>query len=266
MRFFKYFVLPAICSFLIAGCSALDYHPYDTLIKGETSLTEKNIKRIESTLAGRSSFRFAVISDTQRWYDETALAVNALNRMNNVDFVIHCGDQADFGITDEFIKMRDMLSKLKMPWICLMGNHDYLGTGEFCYNKIYGKSNFGFTIGDTRFVCLNTNSLEDNSQPDFNYINREQKELSGDIKKTFVAMHIKPFCVEFNNNIANDFQQSLKEFPNLQCCINGHNHVLEQCDLFNDGTIYYGAPSIDCKKILLFTVNEEDYLYEEVDF
>ena len=107
-----------------------------------------------------------MISDTQRWYNSTEDVVKALNARGDIDFVIHGGDQSDFGVTKEFIWMRDIFNKFQMPYVCLLGNHDCLGTGEDAYRAIYGDPNFAFTAGNVRFICLNTNAMEyDYSEP-----------------------------------------------------------------------------------------------------
>lgn len=121
---------------------------------------------------GKEEFSFVLISDTQRWYDETEDAVNAINERNDVDFVIHCGDLSDFGMKMEFEKQRDILNRLSVPYVCLLGNHDCLATGKEVFNTIFGDENFAFTAGNVRFVCLNTNALEfDYSEavPDFSF-------------------------------------------------------------------------------------------------
>lgn len=108
------------CLLLLAGCEMIDYHPYDVRIKGETGVNGKNIAQIEAEMAGRRHLRFAMISDTQRWYDETEEAVAHINRQGSVDFVIHGGDQADFGMTQEFLWMRDILGGLTRPYVCVI--------------------------------------------------------------------------------------------------------------------------------------------------
>ena len=92
----------------------VEYHPYDTRIDGPTGINARNIARIEKACAGRRTIRFAQISDTQRWYDETEDAVRALNARDDIDFVIHTGDLADFGMRDEFERQRDILDRLRL--------------------------------------------------------------------------------------------------------------------------------------------------------
>ena len=131
-----------------SSCDLIDYHPYDTRYSGPRQLNAKAIAAIEEKCDGRDSLCFAVISDTQRWYDETAAAVRSINAQGNVDFVIHCGDMTDFGLTREFEWMQRELDRLDMPCVCLIGNHDCLGTGSDMYHTIYGEPNFSFTAGD----------------------------------------------------------------------------------------------------------------------
>lgn len=248
----------------------IEYHPYDGRISGEKDINKKNIARIEAACKGKKKIHFALISDSQRWYDETEELVRDINKRDNIDFVIHAGDVSDFGVTKEFVWMRDILNKLNVPYVVLLGNHDCLANGLEIYRTIFGKENFSFLAGNTKFVCLNTNALEFDYSlpvPDFLFIENELKDEREEIKKTVVAMHVRPFDGQFNNNVANVFQHYIKEFKDLQFCLNGHDHHLKIEDLFDDGVVYYGAPSADKRKYLLFTINEDDtYNYEIVEY
>lgn len=247
----------------------VEYHPYDTRINGETGINAKNIARIESACRGKREIRFAVISDTQRWYDETEDAVRALNCRDDIDFVIHTGDMADFGMRDEFERQRDILNGLRVPYVALLGNHDCLATGERIFIKIFGAADFAFTAGNIRFVCLNTNALEfghDTPVPDFGFLDRQLDGYPPEAEKTVVAMHAKPFSEQFDNNVARIFQSVIRQFPALQFCLNGHGHNFAAEDLFDDGIIYYECDNVGKKTYLLFTVTEEEYNYERVAF
>lgn len=252
-------------AFLSAGCDMIEYHPYDLDINDETGINDKNIRRIESSLAGRKSISFAVISDTQRWYDETEDAVEAINSRNDIDFVIHTGDLSDFGLKLEFEKQRDILNRLDVPYVCLLGNHDCLATGEQVFSHIFGKENFSFTAGNVHFVCLNTNALEYNyttAVPDFSFLKSEQDNFPAHAEKTVVAMHAGPYSEQFNNNVADFFEESITRFPSLQFCVYGHGHNVSVDEFFNDGILYYECASAKKRSYLHFTINENDYTYE----
>ncbi|MCD7923985.1 MAG: metallophosphoesterase [Bacteroides sp.] len=262
-----FLILFTVC---FTSCDMFEVHPYDVHITGERGLTEKNINLIENKMAGKKTFRFAMISDTQRWYDDTQDVVKAINARGDVDFVIHGGDQSNFGATKEFMWMRDIFGKFQMPYVCLLGNHDCLGTGKDAYHAIYGNANFAFTAGNVRFICLNTNALEYNYSepvPDFNFMENELKNLSPEVEKTVFAMHVKPFEMIFNNNVAKIFQVYVNMFPNVQFCLYGHEHQLTVDDLFGDGVLYYQCPCIDKRTYLLFTIKEDgSYDYEAIKF
>jgi len=264
----KIFFLLLIIPFF-SGCSLFDYHPYDGRIKGETDINNRNIERIGEKCKGRDTFRFIWMGDTQRWYDETEDFVGAVNQRDDIDFVIHGGDLADFGLTKEFMWMRDIMNNLKVPYIALLGNHDCLANGEEIFRKIFGEPNFSFMAGNVKFVCLNTNALEyDYSRPvpDFSFIEEKKAEQIEGHEKTIFAMHVRPYSEQFNNNVARPFQREITEFPNLLFCLNAHDHNLNVTDIFQDGVLYYGSASINKRNYLLFTINPDGYEYEVVDF
>lgn len=247
----------------------MDYHPYDSRISGETDITKRNIFRIENATKDKEIIKFAMISDTQGWYDDTEDAVKALNARGDIDFVIHGGDQSDFGVTKEFIWMRNRFQKLNVPYLCVIGNHDCVGSGPDVYRTIYGDENFSFIAGRYKFVCLNTNAMEydySHPVPDFTYLKNELLNIPDSVDRTVIAMHVKPLDFQFNNNVANVFQEYLHRFPGVQFCIYGHNHVIAKDDVFNDGIIYYGCPSINKRTYLLFTLKPDGYDYKIVEY
>lgn len=247
----------------------VDYHPYDTRVGGECGINAKNIARIEAATAGRRVVRFAVISDTQRCYDETEDAVRALNRRDDLDFVLHAGDMSDFGMKAEFERQRDILNGLRVPYVALLGNHDCLATGDEIFEKIFGPVDYAFTAGNVRFVCLNTNALEyehNTYVPDFGFLERQLTKFPATAEKTVAAMHAKPYTEQFDNNVAKVFQYAVRQFPGLQCCINGHGHNFAIEDIFGDGVLYYECDNIAKRTYLLFTIDEEGHTYERIAF
>lgn len=254
---------------LFGGCDAFEYHPYDGRISGATDINAKNIVRIEKNCMGKDSIRFILMGDTQRHYDETEAFVKATNKRTDIDFVIHGGDISDFGVTKEFMWMRDIMNKLSVPYVALLGNHDCLGNGEEIYNKIFGKENFTFMAGNTKFVCLNTNAMEyDYSRPvpDFGFLEEEIEKQTPGHEKTVAVMHVKPYSGDFNNNVARVFHRALTGFPNLQFCLHAHEHELMVNDIFEDGIIYYGSDYIKRRSYLLFTITQIGYTYEVVNY
>ena len=262
-------LLSLLTALTCTSCDMFEAHPYDVNITGERGVTEKNSQKIEKALNGKKEFKFAMISDTQRCYDETKDAVDAINKRGDIDFVLHGGDQSDFGATKEFIWMRDIMNGFVMPWFCVLGNHDCLGTGKEVYEKIYGNSDFAFTAGNVRVICLNTNAMEydySNPIPNFGFLKSELENLPSEIEKTIFLMHVKPKEFIFNNNVNDLFQWYINKFPGVQFCLYGHEHQLTVDDLFKDGILYYQCPSIKDRIYLVFTIKEDGYDHEVIKF
>lgn len=254
---------------LLASCDIIDVHPYDGKIDSDlnTDINAANISRIESTMAGRTQIRFAVISDTQRWYDETEDMVDNINARGDIDFVIHCGDLTDFGATKEFELQQRILDRLRMPYVVLLGNHDCIGSGKAVFRTMFGLENFSFVAGHTRFICLDTNALEydfKSSVPDIQYL----ASFIGDTQSanTVTVMHSGPFSEQFNNNVAKYFEEEIMRLNSPLCCIHGHGHSTEQHEPFNDGMIYYQVTCAKYRQYYVFNINENGYSYETIDY
>ena len=265
-----FYPLTLAVTLLLTSCDVIDYHPYDTRVKGKHNLNTTNIAQIEAICTGRDSIKFAVISDTQRWYDETKQAVNSINAQGDVDFVVHCGDLSDFGVTREFTLQRDILEKLNMPYVVLIGNHDCLGTGGDTYRYLFGDANFSFNAGPFHFVCLNTNAFEydySTAIPNFTFLRNDYSQTSPDVVGTVVAMHAMPHSDQFNNNVADVFEVELHKYPNLKFCLCGHGHKRGVDDIFGDNMLYYECGAAKSREYLLFTMKKDGtYVYEVVKY
>lgn len=266
----KKIIIYSLCSVLLfSSCELIDYHPYDVRITGETGINAKNIAKIEANCKEKTTIRFVSMGDSQRWYDETEDFVKHVNKRNDIDFVIHGGDISDFGVTDEFLWQRDIMNKLNVPYVALIGNHDVLGTGEEVYIKVFGATDFAFIAGNVKFICLNTNAIEydySNPIPNFDFIENELTNRKDEFQKTVFSMHVRPFAEEFNNNVARVFDWYTREFPGLQFCTVAHDHKLSADDLFDNGIMYYGSDCMAHRNYLVFTITPTGYEYEVVYF
>jgi len=170
--------LPLFLCILLSACDLIDYHPYDgRLTISERDINSNNIPLIEAATKDKDTIRFVLMGDTQRSYDETEDFVKHINtKKDSIDFIIHGGDYTEFGMKKEYEWAVDILSKLDIPYVGLIGNHDVIGNGDQVFNKLFGRENFSFIVRDVKFVCLNTNAIEydySHPVPDFGFLKEE---------------------------------------------------------------------------------------------
>ena len=261
--------LPLGMTVMLSSCGdAFDTHPYDVHIKGETGINAKQIAIIENQFANKDTLRVAFISDTHLWHSDARDQIADVNR-RNVDFVVHCGDLTDTATAKEFEWSRDILMGLHSPFVALVGNHDFLGTGNQTYEVMYGAMNFSFIAGRIKFLCLNTNATEYNylaAIPDFDYMEEEMVKDMEKFDRTIIVMHAPPYSDQFNNNVCKSFRRYLDLFPGLMCCVYGHNHEDMVSDMYNDGLIFYGIDCAAHRNYRLFTITPDGYEVEKIDY
>lgn len=254
---------------LLHGCDMVEYHPYDVDIDGPVGLTQKNIALIQEQCRGLDTIRFAQISDTQRFYDDTKDIVSDINRRPDINFVIHTGDQTDFGLAKEYKWMRRVLMGLNVPYICAIGNHDCLGTGESSYHYMYGDDNFSLNASFLHIVSLNTNAYEydySTDIPDFSFLKTDIGSVPDTTACTIVAMHVAPGMTLFNDNIADYFNEVTLRYPNLLFCICGHDHRFRTFYPFGeDSTLYIECASAKRRSYIIYTITRNSYSYEVVE-
>lgn len=263
------FVWLTVTTCLLAACDMFDTHPYDVDFKGETGINARQIATIESRFADKDTLRVAFISDTHLWLSDARDQVTDLNKRKGIDFVIHCGDLTDTGTAKEFEWSRDILKGLRYPFVALIGNHDFLGTGDQAYGVMYGEMNFSFIASRVKFVCLNTNATEYDymaAVPNFDWMEEEMVKDTARFDRTIVVMHAPPYSDQFNNNVRKTFRRYLDFFPGLMYCVYGHNHSDKVSDIYGDGLMFYGIDCAEHRNYRIFTITKDGYEVEQVYF
>ncbi len=242
-------------------------HPYDVNFDGETNINARQIDLVKERFASKDTLRIAFISDTHQWYSDTRDEVAHINARNDIDFVIHCGDLTNTGTVKEFEWARDILQDFQKPYITLIGNHDFLGTGDQSYEVIYGEMNFSFILSRVKFLCINTNAKEYDymaSVPNFDYMEEEFTKDSTLFDRTVIIMHAAPYSDQFNNNVCKAFRRDLDFFPGLMCCFFGHDHTDEIRNIYNDGLLFYGIDCAEHRNYRIMTITPDNYDVEQI--
>ncbi len=267
LRFFIALVLTT------SGISCKDlfqYNPNEVrLEEKDQNMNAKNIQKIQA-LPQRDSFKFIVIGDSQRFYEDLDEFVDNVNGLNDeIAFVLLNGDISDFGLNREFIWINTILKKLKYPYIGVIGNHDMLANGRLVYNQMFGPEDFTFTYSGSKFICLNTNSYEvghDGSIPDLPWLQQEVNDLAG-YKNAFIFSHVPPFDNEFDPSKKNRFSEILGAASHkVRLSIHGHQHKYSLFRPKENELEYLVVSTIYKRNYALITVIDNTYRVEQKFF
>ncbi|PKP41367.1 MAG: metallophosphoesterase [Bacteroidetes bacterium HGW-Bacteroidetes-10] len=98
------------------------------------------------------------ISDVATNAEDLEFSVEDLNNISNLDFVIFGGDITEFGSDKEIAHSHAIISKLKVPWYIVGGNHDSKWSESGCntFKDVFGYEWFEFERGGIRFLGCNS--------------------------------------------------------------------------------------------------------------
>ncbi|ALI98641.1 metallophosphoesterase family protein [Rufibacter tibetensis] len=252
--------------FLLSACDLFEYHPYagNLEYKDLTAQNVARIKALETAYNPQIPLKFALTGDTQGFFAETEDMVKDMNS-RDIAFVLHAGDLTNYAFTDEYERMHEVLSKLKAPYVTVIGNHDCLGDGDKIYKEMYGPLNHSFTFGQNKFILLNTNFLEfDESVPDINWLEKELQTPTSIVNK-FVVSHIIPDNSEANRAQEQAYAALMQKYD-VRLSLHGHTHSFGVRQLYNDGITYVTTAASLKRSYVLVTVLGNKATFEKIEF
>lgn len=274
MTIFKIFKIPIPSALLFLAAMSFScegifqYNPNQIILKdSETDLNQKNILKIKA-LPQTDTVRFIFMGDTQRWYDESADFIKSANSQQGVDFVVHSGDISDFGLSQEFKWVNQIMQDLKFPYVTVIGNHDLVANGPLVYKKMYGPMNYTFDFAGNKFIFINTNSREydfDGTAPDLVWL-KAQLDDNPENKNAIVMAHVPPFDGDFDAKLQQQYAGLLAADPNVKFTLYGHQHAFKEGQFYEDGVNYLVTTSMGARGYLLVTTWKGGYHVERILF
>jgi len=268
LYYFNCYLLISVL-FLFTSCNLFDYSSYEVpdLDEDEINLNTKNSKKISKIdISNTDTFCFALIADSHIEYDKLEKVIRHINHDKSISFVIHLGDMTDGGIQKEYCWANNRMSGLKIPYIVIIGNHDYLCNGDKIYNKMFGKSSFSFVFHDTKFVCFDNIVWENNNTyPNFNWLNTNLSDYN-QYKQVFVFSHIPPFADQFDEYCRNTFTNIITS-NNVSCTFHGHVHSYSFNQYYENSNCWcFTADYIKSRVYYKVYVSESTFNIASVEF
>ncbi|MDA3952722.1 MAG: metallophosphoesterase [Bacteroidales bacterium] len=265
-------ILILISTFFLVACEDMfDYSTYVVDFEDENkNVNQTNIKRLLEKEVN-DTITIVFTGDTHRFYDEFEGFVNAVNNVNKnnpVDFVIHAGDIADFGLPQQYLWGNSFLLNLDIPYLVVLGNHDLVGNGSLAYSEMFGEYNFSFIYEDIKFVFINTNSREfsfNGAVPDINWLNSELQPANN-FTKAIVIFHVPPMSGDFDSILEEDFHSSIAKYNNVLFTIHGHLHEHEIYTPYTDSIPYINVYGIEYEKFNLIKITDDQFEIETYEF
>ncbi|WP_460880726.1 metallophosphoesterase family protein [Pontibacter rugosus] len=169
----------------------------------------------------------------------------------------------DFGLTKEFRLVHEDFKTLKVPYVAVVGNHDAINNGKEVFKAMYGDYDISFTVGNSKFILLNTNYLEFNKKaPDLEWLEGELK-ASQNYENIFVVSHIPPTNKEFGEEKGVRYSELLKQY-NATFSLHGHNHNYRYQFPYGEQVPYMETAATLKLEYILFTVIGDQVSFERV--
>lgn len=252
---------------LLSACDMIEYSPNQAFDKSSPrDLNRKNIEKLSQS-SKDDTIRFVFAGDSQRSYKNAEDMVNTVNAIPGVDFLILGGDISDFGLFKEMEWIAEIFSKLKTPYIAVVGNHDMVANGEKVYKEMFGPLNFSFTYSGVKFVCHNTNSREkkfNGNVPDMDFLRREFAP-SADVTAYIAASHVPPNSVDFDDGLKDDYINLINS-ANTLASFYAHDHSFYEWYPNEQPIPYLVSSAIVKRQFLLVEIVNGTLHYENITY
>ena len=178
-------------------------------------------------------FRFVLFTDlhisptNHQPTEDLQNAVNDVNAMKNIDFVIVAGDVTESGDNESLLIVKKVLQKLHITYCIIPGNHEtkWSESGATDFQRIFGDDKFSFAHKGCQFIGFNTGPIikmgDGHIAPqDINWMKNVLKKTGKSIP-IFVITHYPLQTGDVDNWFS--MTDVLRKY-NIQAIFGGHYH------------------------------------------
>jgi 3',5'-cyclic-AMP phosphodiesterase len=244
-----------------------EFSPYEVnLDEKYLNTTLKNLQRLNNINQqfDDTVFTVGLLSDLHYFYDDLRAARDFIHSRNKIDFVIITGDLVDQGLEEEFKMLHDAMSSLSVPYLTVIGNHDYLSNGENIYDKMFGPRNYFFSFSNTKFIMFDDVFWESEKRPDFAWLANQFNDRP-QYAHVIVCNHIPAHTDQFDAEGRNTYYSILSN-ANVELSINGHQHLYERGNFLGEGLHSVILPSVEKRYLVELTVSPSKLRLDTLKF
>lgn len=253
-------------AFFLLGCSTwFEYSPYDARVdESYRGTTEQNLRLVEAIDAQDSkSFNVALLSDPHYHFRKLDDAIAHINAQGDYAFAIVTGDLTENGLKREFVLFYNAMSRLKIPYLTTIGNHDYLSNGEKIYEQMFGPASYTFVYNHVKFVLFDNVTLESGQQPDMEWFSAALRD--GWIYDHVIPLsHIPPYDIQMQ--AYRDQYHELMVNNKIGLSLHGHRHDFSDEDVYGDGIHYVTISSPQKRTYTRLTVSATDLEVKMIEY
>ncbi|UCD18239.1 MAG: metallophosphoesterase [Candidatus Zixiibacteriota bacterium] len=241
---------------VFVSCDIFEYSPYQANLEdSHRDVTARNLTLIRQLEPeSPEDFSFALIADNHSAYDELLDAVLHVNANQSASFVLHVGDLTEMGLLKEYHWAREILDRLDVPYLTVIGNHDCLANGVKIYSEMFGSLNYSFTFQKAGFVLANTNAWEFSSNvPDYSWLDSVLADYAS-FDVTIVVAHVPPWGDQLCRDGHQEKYAHLLTENGVSLSIHGHTHGFFCGEYYKDGVTYLTIDNLDDRNYCIVTV------------
>jgi 3',5'-cyclic-AMP phosphodiesterase len=266
------FILLLLLSLLWACENPFSFSPFEARVP-ETlrHTTDENLKRINELDATWTDtvVHVALISDPHYHFNNLNDALLDINRKNEAAFIIVTGDLTENGLQKEFELFRKIMNTSELPYVTVIGNHDYLSNGGEVYQQIFGQLNYSFTFQDVKFVMWDDVVWESKKNPDWQWLKEqftsETKASANTAQKRIIPFsHIPPDDPQVTN--LSTLYRDLMVNRGAGISIHGHKHKYTAEQYYGDGVTYITIGSPQMRAYAMLTITPSKISVRKIEY
>ena len=259
-----------ICTSVFWACDdPFSYSPYEVSVPVEIrNTTQKNLELIAlSDTTSARPFKIALLADSHYFFEELQEAISHINERRDLDFIIVVGDIADNGLQEEFESFYNIMALSRLPYLTVIGNHDYLSNGAKVYQHMFGPLNYSFTYRGVKFVMWDDVVWESPEPPDWQWFKDEISgvdEQKSNYRQIIPISHIPPEDPQLMDS-AIVYHQLMVDH-NITMSVHGHQHEYNLKNTFGDNVEYLIVGSPQYRAYAVLTIGDDAITTEKVEF